>query len=106
MFKDEPVEVTVESVMASRPSGKFLKVNPSSCFQELNMLKIRYIYQIPSTVESRAPLPYERVDWDIQGWWSFYEFAFEAGFRFLVPKLVREVVSHFEIVPSQLMLNA
>ena len=44
------------------------------------MLKLRYMYQIPAAVEIRAPHSHERVDWDIQGWWSFYEFAFEAGF--------------------------
>ena len=48
---------------------------------------------------------YERVDWDDPGWVSFYEFDFEVGFIFLVPKLVREVLSHYEIAPSQLMPN-
>ena len=62
MFEDEPVEATVESVVASQPGGNFLKVNPSSCFKELDMLKIRYMYQIPSLVEIHAPLPHERVD--------------------------------------------
>ena len=70
------------------------------------MLKIRYMYQIPSVVEIHAPLPHERIDWDVQGWWSFYEFAFEAGFKFPVPKLVREVVFYFEIAPNRLMPNA
>ena len=80
---------TVELVVASRPGGGFLKVNPRLCFQEFDMLKLRYMYQIPTTVEIRAPLPHELVDWDVQRWWSFYEFSFEAGFRFPVTKLVR-----------------
>ena len=70
------------------------------------MLKLRYMYQIPAVVEIRAPHSHERVDWDVQGWWSFYEFSFEAGFRFPVPRLVREVLSHFQIAPSQLMPNS
>ena len=62
---------TVGLVMASRLGGGFLKVNPRSCFQEFDVLKLRYIYQIPSTIEIRAPLPRDRVDWDVPGWWSF-----------------------------------
>ena len=56
---------TVRLVETSRLGGNFLKVNPSSCFIEFDMLKIRYMYQIPSAVEIRAPLPHERVNWDI-----------------------------------------
>ena len=82
---------------ASRPGGNVLNVNPSSWFKEFDMLKIRYMYQLPTSVEICAPLPHERFDWDVHGWQSFYEFAFEVGFRFLVPKLVREVVSHFGV---------
>ena len=32
MFDDEPVLATVRPIVASRPSGGFLKVNPGSCF--------------------------------------------------------------------------
>ena len=100
MFEDEPVEAVVELVVTSRPSGKFFKVNLSSLFQEFDMLKIRYIYQIPSAMEIHAPLPHEHVDWDVQGWWSFYEFTFEVGFRFPMPKLVREVVSSLRLLQA------
>ena len=55
MFDDEPILATVGPVVASRPSGGFLKVNPGSCFQEFDMLKLRYMYQIPVVVEIRAP---------------------------------------------------
>ena len=68
-----------------------MKVNLSSRFQEFDIMKIRYMNEIPSAIEIRAPLSHKRVNWDVQGWWSFYEFAFEAGFRFPVPKLVRKV---------------
>lgn len=105
-FGDEPVMATINPVVMSRPGGGFLKENPSSAFKEFDMLKLRYMYQIPASVEIRAPLPHERVDWDVPGWWSFYEFAFEAGFRFPVPKLVRDCLSHFGVAPSQLMPNA
>ena len=66
MFDDAPVLATVRSVVASRPSEGFLKVNPGSCFQEFDMLKLRYMYQIPAVVKIRAPHSHERVDWDVQ----------------------------------------
>ena len=59
MFDDEPVLATVGPVVASQPSGGFLKVNPGSCFQEFDMLKLRYMYQIPAVVEIRAPHSHE-----------------------------------------------
>ena len=55
MFDNEPVLATVGPVVASRPSEGFLKVNPGSCFQEFDMLKLRYIYQIPTIVEIQPP---------------------------------------------------
>ena len=61
-FDDEPVLATVGPVVASRPSGGFLKVNPGSCFQDFDMLKLRYMYQIPAVVEIRAPHSHEPVD--------------------------------------------
>ena len=61
-FDDEPVLATVGPVVASRPSGGFLKVNPRPCFQEFDMLKLRYMYHIPVAVEIRAPHSHERID--------------------------------------------
>ena len=43
-FDDEPVVATIGSIVTSRPSGSFLKVNPSSSFKEFDMLNLRYIY--------------------------------------------------------------
>ena len=77
-FDDEPVVATIGSIVMSRPSGSFLKENPSSSFKEFDMLKLMYMYHIPSSVEIRAPLSHERVDLDVPRWWSFYEFAIEA----------------------------
>ena len=70
------------------------------------MLKLRYLYQILASVEICAPLRHERIDWNVLGWWSFYEFTLEVGFRFPMPKLLRGVIFHFEIAPSQLMTNS
>ena len=41
VFDHEPVLATVGPVVASRLSGGFLKVNPGSCFQDFDMLKLR-----------------------------------------------------------------
>ena len=56
-FEDEPFVAIVGSVVTSRLGGNFLKVNPSSSFKEFDMLKLRYMYQIPYSVEISAPLP-------------------------------------------------
>ena len=61
-FDDELVVATVELVMASRLSGSFLKENLSFCFKEFDMLKLRYMCQIPASVEIRAPLPLKCID--------------------------------------------
>ena len=65
VFEDEPVEAMVGLVETSQPGGNFLKVNRCSCFKNFDMLKIRYMYQIPSSVEIRALLPHACVDWDV-----------------------------------------
>ena len=62
VFDDEPVEATVGPIETSRPGGNFLEVDPSSCFQKFDMLKLRYMNQIPVAMEIRAPFPHERVD--------------------------------------------
>ena len=38
-------------------------------------------------------------------WVALYELPFQDGMRFPIPKLVREVLDHFEVAPIQLMLN-
>ena len=53
-----------------------------------------------------CPLPHERVDWDVPGWVSFYEFALEARFSFTVPKFVREVLGNYKIALRQIMPNS
>ena len=45
------------------------------------------------------------MDWEVPGWVAFYELPFQDGLRLPIPKLVREVLDHFEIAPSQLMPN-
>lgn len=65
---DEPVEAEIGLVVASQPSGGILKENPSSTFKEFDMLKMRYMYQIPAFIEIPAPLPHKCINWDILGW--------------------------------------
>ena len=53
----------------------------------------------------RAPEAYERVDWVVPGWVALYKITFRDGMRLPIPKLVWDVLDHYEIAPSQLMLN-
>ncbi|KAK0588999.1 hypothetical protein LWI29_008291 [Acer saccharum] len=67
---------------------------------------LRMIYGIPKSVELRAPLEHEQVDWDILDWTCFYEYTFRLGFRFPVPLLLRRLLTYFDIAPGQLMPNS
>ena len=49
---------------------------------------------------------HERIDWVVPGWVALYELMFKDGMRLLIPKLIRYVCDHYEIIPSQMMLNA
>ena len=40
------------------------------------------------------------------GWVAIYELMLKDRMRFLILKLIRDVCDHYEIAPSQLMLNA
>ena len=63
------------------------------------------MYKIPSSVDVRALEALEMVDWIVSNWIALYEFPFKDGMRLLILKLVRDVVDHFEITPSQLIPN-
>ena len=67
--------------------------------------KIRYLYKIPKNVEICALKAHERVDWVVPGWVALYEFSFREEMKFPIPKLVRDILNHYEIAPSQLMPN-
>ena len=49
-------ELETELVVSSQPSGGILKENPSSSLKEFDMIRLRYMYQIPNSMELRAPL--------------------------------------------------
>ena len=68
--------------------------------------KLRYLYKIPKFVEICAPKAHERVEWVVPRWVAIYEIAFRDGMRLPIPKLVQDVLDHYEITPSQLMLIA
>ena len=46
-----------------------------------------------------------REDWVILGGVALYKIAFKDGIQFPIPKLVRDVLDHYEIFASQLMPN-
>ncbi|KAL6564768.1 hypothetical protein OROMI_016218 [Orobanche minor] len=47
-----------------------------------------------------------RADWDLPGMTCLYELPFKLGFRFPLPRLIREVCDFYEIAPGQLVSNA
>ena len=49
---------------------------------------------------------HELVDWVVPGWVAIYELMLKDGMRFPIPRLERDGYDHYEIAPSQLMLNA
>ena len=83
-----------------------MKNYPSSSIKEGGIFRLRYLHKIPDSIVIRSPSPYERVDCDFPGWVSLYELPFEKCLRFPFPKQGREVLGHYEIVPSQLMPRA
>ncbi|PON40981.1 hypothetical protein PanWU01x14_293110 [Parasponia andersonii] len=53
----------------------------------------------------RLPNRVERADSEVVGWTSFYVYTFKLGFTFPLPKLMRDVLIHFELALGQLMPN-
>ena len=56
-------------------------------------------------MEIRALEAHERVNWVVLGWVALYEISFQDEMRLPIPKLVRDVLDHFEIALSQFMPN-
>lgn len=100
-------EEGVDEVMSStsQPSEGILVANPRLKIKEKDLGKLRYLYKIPKSMEICAPEAHERVDWVVPSWEALYNITFKDGMRFLIPKLVRDDLDHFEITPSQLMPN-
>ncbi|KAK0583444.1 hypothetical protein LWI29_036995 [Acer saccharum] len=94
-----------EASTSDRPTG-VLDGNPASLIAQENLDGLRTMYDIPKSVELRAPLGRERADWDIPEWTCFYEYTLRLGFRFSVPELVRRLLKYFDIAPGQLMPNS
>ena len=65
------------------------------------MGRLRYFYKFPKSVEIQALEAHEHVNWVVPSWVALYELPFQDGMRFPIPKLVREVLDHFEIAPRK-----
>ena len=64
------------------------------------LIMLRYLFKIPQSVEVRALEAHERIDWVVPSWVALYDFAFKEGMRLLIPKLVRDMLDHYEIALS------
>ena len=96
----------VEPMVEERhPREGILLKNPRLKVTEKESRKLRYLYKIPQSVEIRAPKAHERVDWVVPGYVAFDEIVFRHGIRLPISKLVRDVLDHYEIAPSLLILN-
>ena len=96
----------VEPVIESQPGEGILLNNPKSSVSTAEVKLWRYLYKISLSVEIWVPSAHERVDWVLPGWMAIHKLMLKDGMRFLIPKLIRDVCDHYEIAPSQLMLNA
>lgn len=79
--------------------------NPASSMTLADLDGLRASNKIPEFIETRLPLPGERVDWHSPGWEPFYEKMFDCGFRFPVMGLLRDICVSCKIHPSQLNPN-
>ena len=70
------------------------------------MKKYRDRYQIPDDVVLRIPDPDERACSSRYDDVAFYEADFNAGFRFPMQPLMRELLDHLHLSPAQLAPNA
>ena len=91
---------------ASHLGEGILLTNPRLKVTKDELKKLKYLYKFPKSIEVRALEAHEMVDWVVPSWVALYDIAFKDGMRFLIPKLVSDVLDHYEIVPSQLMPNA
>ena len=91
---------------SSQPRKGILLTNHRSKLMEDELKKLKYLYMFPRSVEVCALEAHEIVGWVVPGWVALYEIAFKDGMRLSILKLVRDVLDHYEIAPSQLMTNA
>ncbi|KAL5827110.1 hypothetical protein ACOSQ4_018907 [Xanthoceras sorbifolium] len=95
----------VDAVGSTSKPLSYLAVNPALKLTEFDLLRIRFQYGIPESVELRLPMFFERLDWDIPSWTCFYELPFLQGLRFPVPLLSRQLQRFFNLAQGQLMPN-
>lgn len=88
-----------------RGEGMLIK-NPRSSVMHEDVRLWRYLYRISPNVEIRVPSSHERVDWIVPRWVAMDKLMLKDGMMFLIPRLVKDVCDHYEIVPSQLMPDA
>ena len=89
----------------SEPTN-LLSKNPASRMTGKMLRELSHMYRFPESLELRVPSSNERIDYKVPGYVGFYVRSFFVGLRFPIPRLVWEVLNHFEIAPSQLMPNA
>ena len=99
------------SVLGSSRSDKFEKLWIARSYlskveEEDGMKKYRDRYQIPDDVVLRIPDPDERACSSRYDDVAFYEADFNAGFRFPMQPLMRELLDHLHLSPAQLAPNA
>ncbi|KAL6580269.1 hypothetical protein OROMI_008293 [Orobanche minor] len=90
----------------SQFTGFLLGENVSSKLSLKDMRRIPWNYDIPDHIALHVPSKEVRADWDILGMTCLYELPFKLGFRFPLPRLIREVCDFYEIAPGQLVSNA
>ena len=64
--------------------------NPKSSVTNEEVKLWRYMYKIPSSVETWVPMTHERVDWVMPGEVAVYELMLKDGMRFPIPRLIRD----------------
>ena len=78
------VELGKKVSFASHQGEGMLLDNPRSSVMEGDLVKLRYIYKIPTSIEVRAQEAHEMVDWVIPSWVALYEILFKDGMRLLI----------------------
>uniref|UniRef100_A0A2N9G2C9 Uncharacterized protein n=1 Tax=Fagus sylvatica TaxID=28930 RepID=A0A2N9G2C9_FAGSY len=99
------------SVSGSSKGGEFGKPWIAQSYfskvkDEDGLKRYRDRYQIPSDVVLRIPDPDERSCSSMYDDVAFYEADFNAGIRFPMQPLMRELLDHLNLAPAQLAPNA
>ncbi|KAL6566855.1 hypothetical protein OROMI_015259 [Orobanche minor] len=101
-WDDIPMGVVMDAIEFT---GFLLGENVASKLSLKEMRHIRRNYDIPDHIALHVPSKEVRADWDLPGMTCLYELPFKLGFRFPLPRLIREVCDFYEIAPRQLVPN-